>query len=251
MPEKENEAMVLRAQPLGESDRIVTFLTRASGKIRGVAKGARRSRRRFGSNLELLSRVRLRTFEREGQDLARVESADLLESFYDLQADPERGAVLACLAEVSDAFAREQQEDEAFFRLLLAVLRAVRAGTALDWAHRYFEIWTLRLHGVLPDLDACGRCRKKLLPRGGWFRQRDSAVLCSDCRGAPGGLALPADALKAAAEILRRPPEAFAGVPPVDPALQPLAALAQASFAEAVERRLRSYEVLAQVRRPR
>ena len=54
---RETEAMVLRSHPLGESDRIVTFLTRSSGKVRGVAKGARRSRRRFGSNLEPLSQM--------------------------------------------------------------------------------------------------------------------------------------------------------------------------------------------------
>ena len=63
---------------------------------RGVAKGARRSRKRFGSNLEPLSRVRLQYFEREGADLARIETVDLLESFYRLQEEPERAAVLAC-----------------------------------------------------------------------------------------------------------------------------------------------------------
>src|SRR5258705_5634274 len=126
--------MVLHTSALGESDRIVTFLTRSAGKVRAVAKGARRSKRRFGSNLERFSRVRLQYFEREGSDLARVEAAELLESFYGLQEDPERAAVLACMAEVADAFAREQQEDEADFRLLHAVLRAIRDGLALDHA---------------------------------------------------------------------------------------------------------------------
>src|SRR5881397_987173 len=161
--------MVLRSQPLGESDRIVTFLTRSVGKLRGVAKGARRSRRRFGSNLEPLSRVRLQYFEREGSDLARIEAADLLESFYRLQEDPERAAVLACMAEVADTFAREQQEDEAYFRLLHAVLRAVQGGLDLDHAARYFEIWTLRLHGVLPSLASCATCGKEFGSRGGAY----------------------------------------------------------------------------------
>jgi len=109
VPLTETEAFVLRSYPLGESDRVVTLLTRSVGKVRGVAKGARRSRRRFGSNLEPLSRVRLTYFEREGADLVRIDGAELLESFYLLQEDPERAAVLACLAEVADAFAREQQ----------------------------------------------------------------------------------------------------------------------------------------------
>src|SRR3989449_8223084 len=169
--------MVLRSHPLGESDRIVTFLTRSAGKVRAVAKGARRSKRRFGSNLEPLSRVRLQYFEREGSDLARIEAADLLESFYRLQEDPERGAVLACLAEVADAFAREQQEDEAYFRLLHAGLRAVRDGIDLERAARYFEIWTLRLHGVLPPLSSCARCGRGLSARGGIYDRRVGGVL--------------------------------------------------------------------------
>jgi DNA repair protein RecO (recombination protein O) len=241
---------VLRTQPIGESDLIVVFLTRSTGKLSAVAKGARRSRRRFGANLMLLSRVRLSCFEKEGQDLARLESADLLESFYDLQADPARGAVLACFAEVADAFAREQQEDEAFYRLLHAVLRAVRDGLELEWAARYFEIWTFRLHGFLPALDVCGVCGASLAARGGHFLRREGIATCGRCgERRAGDPALTPDALKAAGEIVRRPPAALIGVPAVPAALAPLAALAQALFHDLVERRFRSYEVLEQVRR--
>src|SRR5882672_5990639 len=232
MPLKESEAFVLRSHPMGESDRLVTFLTRGAGKVRGVAKGARRSRRRFGSNLELLSRVRLSYFEREGADLARIEGAELLESFFTLQEDPERGAVLACLAEVADAFAREQQEDEAFFRLLHAVLRAVREGLALDPAARYFEIWTLKLHGVLPSLAACGRCGAALTARGAGYDRREGVVLCGRCgRGSGAGdPSLPGAALAAAQSILSQAPGALIEAAPPAAGLAPLAALAAALF---------------------
>lgn len=250
MPLKESEAFVLRSQPLGESDRLVIFLTRSTGKIRGVAKGARRSRRRFGSNLELLSRVRLSWFEREGVDLARVESAELLESFYALQAEPERGAVLAGFAEIADAFAREQQEDEAFFRLLHAVLGAVRDGLGIDWAGRYFEIWTLRLHGVLPSLAVCGRCRGDLRTRGGRYDRREGAPICSRCAGSPGpsDVDLPPGAVTVAAEILREPPTAFLARKAGGSDLRRLGAFAEALFFELTERRFRSYEVLRALR---
>lgn len=251
MPQREAEAIVLRSHALGESDRIVTFLARGQGKVRGVAKGARRSRRRFGANLELLSRVRLVWFEKERRDLGRIESAELLEPFYDLQADPERGAVLACLAEVTDAFAREAQEDDAFFRLLLAVLRAVGGKLDLDWALRYFEIWTLRLHGVLPDLERCGACGGTTIDAGARYLRREGTIACARCGARrPGDVALPAEALQAATEIIRRPPGSFVGVPPPGDALRPLATLAAAIFEETVERRFRSYEVLEQLRRP-
>jgi len=253
VPIRETEAMVLRSHPLGESDRIVTFLTRSVGKLRGVAKGARRSRRRFGSNLEPLSRVRLEYFEREGSDLARIEAADLLESFYRLQEDPERSAVLACLAEVADAFAREQQEDEAYFRLLRAVLAAIRDGLDLERAARYFEVWTLRLHGVLPPLSSCARCQGGLSGRGGIYDRREGDVLCRRCapQRPPGSVPLTAAALAEAALILKVSPGDLAGRPAEGRpgALGPLAALAEALFFDLTERRFKSYDVLRSLRR--
>ena len=242
--------MVLRSQPLGESDRIVTFLTRSVGKVRAVAKGARRSKRRFGSNLEPLSRVRLSYFEREGSDLARIEAADLLESFYRLQEDPERAAVLACMAEVADAFAREQQEDEAYFRLLHAVLRAVREGLGLDQAARYFEIWTLRLHGVLPSLSSCARCGRDLGARGGAYDRREGGVLCRSCAPGrpPGGVLLPGESLSAAREILREAPSALIGRQAPARGLGPLADLTEVVIFDLTDRRFKSYEVLRALR---
>ncbi len=250
MPMRETEAMVLRSHPLGESDRIVTFLTRSSGKVRGVAKGARRSRRRFGSNLEPLSRVRLSYFEREGSDLARIEGADLLESFYRLQEEPERGAVLACMAEVADAFAREQQEDEPYFRLLHAVLRAIRDGLDLAPGARYFEIWTLRLHGVLPPLAVCARCGGDLTTRGGIYHRREGGVVCRRCvpGSTPGSVTLPKEALAAAAAILKEAPAALIGRSFAPGALGPLQGLAEALFFDLTERRFKSYEVLRALR---
>ncbi len=250
MPLTETEAFVLRSCPLGESDRVVTLLTKSVGKVRGVAKGARRSRRRFGSNLEPLSRVRLTYFEREGADLGRIEGAELLESFYLLQEDPERAAVLACLAEVAEAFAREQQEDEAFFRLLHVVLRAIRDGLDLDRAGRYFEIWTLRLHGVLPSLESCARCAAALPGRGAFYDRREGGVLCGRCgrdRRA-GDVVLPGRAMDAARDMLRRAPGDLGGAAETGAALAPIAALAEAIFFDLTERRFKSYEVLRAVR---
>lgn len=251
MPLREMEAFVLRAMPLGESDRIVTFLTRSAGKVRAVAKGARRSRRRFGSNLEPLSRVRLSWFEREGSDLGRIEAADLLESFYTLQEDPERAAVLACFSEVAESFAPEQQEDEAFFRLLHAVLRAVRGGLDLEVAGRYFEIWTLRLHGVLPSLEACSRCGGDTTRRGSIYVRRESSVACARCAGSrhPGDVALPGGAIQAASAMLRHAPDALPAL--AEEVLRPIADLAAAIFLDLTDRRFRSYEVLQALRRPR
>jgi DNA repair protein RecO (recombination protein O) len=226
------------------------LLARGAGKVRAVAKGARRSKKRFGANLMLLSRVRVACFEKEGQDLARLESADLLESFYLLQEDPVRGAALACLAEVTDAFAREEQEDDAFFRLLHAVLRAIRDGLDLDWAARYFEIWTLRLHGFLPGLEACGSCGAALLEQGGSFLRRDGIAVCARCGPRRAGdPSLPPRALAAAALILKRAPAALIGTVAEPIGLASLRALSEAIFFDLFDKRFKSYEVWDQLRR--
>jgi DNA repair protein RecO (recombination protein O) len=187
--------------PLAEADKIVTFLTREEGKVRCVARSARKSRRRFGSSLEPWSRVGLSLFEKEGMDLARIDSCDLLESAYRLQEDLETAYLLAYVAEVSDMFARERQAEPHFFRLLASLLTALKAGLPLPVAGRYFETWTLKLHGLLPDPAFCGECGAALTEQGGRFQTASGRLLCRRCLPRPA----PSDHLlkKAALEILR------------------------------------------------
>jgi len=79
MPARETEAIILKTFPLGEADRLVSFLGRASGRVRGVAAGARRIKNRYGSTLEVLSHVQIWYVERETRELVRIQQADLLE----------------------------------------------------------------------------------------------------------------------------------------------------------------------------
>ena len=85
MPLKESEAIVLRTFPLGEGDRLVSFLDRQSGRMRGVARGARLPKSRFGSTLEMLAYIRIWYFERETRELVRINQCELIESFMDVQ----------------------------------------------------------------------------------------------------------------------------------------------------------------------
>jgi len=185
LPVVRTEGFVLRVQPLGEADKIVTFLTREEGKLRGVAPSARKSRRRFGSSLELWSRVSLTLFEKEGMDLARIDTCDLVESAYRIQEDLETGYLLAYLAEVADLFTRERQPEPHYFRLLTSLLSALKAGLPLPVAGRYFEIWTLRLHGLLPDLARCALCGSPLRGSGGTFQEASGQILCRKCLPRP------------------------------------------------------------------
>ncbi|HEX9760549.1 MAG TPA: DNA repair protein RecO, partial [Candidatus Acidoferrales bacterium] len=94
MPLRDSEAIVLRSFPLGEADRIVSLFTRSMGRVRGVARGARRTKSQFGSTLQMLSHVRVWFYEREGRDLVRISQCELVESFLDVQKDYSAGLAL-------------------------------------------------------------------------------------------------------------------------------------------------------------
>jgi len=179
-----DEAYVVRTQDLGESDVIVTLLAENSGVVKGVARAARRSRRRFGGALEPLTRVSVRWMAKEGRDLQRIESLEARRSYAELQADPARQAACAVLAEVGTAVGREEQADPTGFRLIGSVLDALEGGLDPLIAVRYFEYWTLRLHGLFPDLTSCHLCGSELLAKVPRLAQRGVGIVCRSCVGA-------------------------------------------------------------------
>jgi DNA repair protein RecO (recombination protein O) len=160
MPARETEAIILKTFPLGEADRLVSFLGRTSGRMRGVAAGARRLKNRYGSTLELLSHVQIWYIERETRDLVRIQQADLLDSFNRAQSDYRLSTGLAVVSEVVEQVLPEHEVNEAMFRLILLTAREVerRGGAALPLA--YFAFWTVRLAGWLPQFDHCAVCGK-------------------------------------------------------------------------------------------
>ena len=151
MKPRRDEAWVLDTHELGEADLIVTLMAEHAGRVRGVATSARRSRRRFGGALEPLTRVHASWVEREGRELHRIDSLEVVRSFADMQAIPERQAAAAVVREIAVASSHEGDGDPRVFRLVGAVAEALENGLDPWVAVRYFEYWTLRLHGVLPE----------------------------------------------------------------------------------------------------
>jgi DNA repair protein RecO (recombination protein O) len=160
MPARETEAIILKTFPLGEADRLVSFFGRSSGRIRGVAAGARRLKNRYGSTRELRSHVQIWYVERETRDLVRIQQTELLESFHKAQSDYSLSTGLAVVSEIAELVLPEQETNEAMFRLILLTAREVerRGGSAL--ALSYFAFWTVRLAGWLPRFDVCAKCGK-------------------------------------------------------------------------------------------
>src|SRR5580700_6943179 len=103
MPVHESEAIILQSYPLAEADRLVSFLSRSMGRVRGVASGARRPKSRFGSTLERLSYVRIWYYERETRDLVRINQCEIIESFLSAFSDYALSIALALFSEVTEA----------------------------------------------------------------------------------------------------------------------------------------------------
>jgi DNA repair protein RecO (recombination protein O) len=152
MPAGVSETFVLRTYPFREADLIVSFFTRDLGKLRGVARRARRPKSPFGSGLERLSHVRMAYFQRENAELASLTGCELIESQFGMQADYARGVALDYFAEVAEQLLPPHEPNEKFFRLLVAVLAYARTGQEIWPAVAYLSLWAVRLAGILPEL---------------------------------------------------------------------------------------------------
>lgn len=150
MPLHTTDALILRTYKLGESDRIVVFLTRDRGKKRGVAKNARQSRRRFGGALEPLTCGRVGYFERERRDLVRLDYVEQRRSPLSA-ADGEALGYAEYFAELIDEWAQEGDPSETLYRLGVSMVEAMAKGVPIQPLARYFEYWLLRLQGVYGD----------------------------------------------------------------------------------------------------
>jgi len=131
-----DQAYVLGTTELGEADLIVTLLAENTGRLRGVAPSARKSRKRFGGRLEPLTRVVVTWAQREGRDLHRIESLETLRSFAAMQADPAKQAACAVLAEITGHVVHEERRvgDE-------EVVRQRDDGTRNACHHRFLCFW--------------------------------------------------------------------------------------------------------------
>jgi DNA repair protein RecO (recombination protein O) len=183
MPLYTTDALILRSYTLGESDRIVVFLTRDRGKKRGVAKNARQSRRRFGGALETLTCGRVGYMERERRDLVRLDYVEPIRSPLSAVDGAALGYV-GYFAELLDEWSPEADPNEPLFRLGASMVEAMAVGVPIERLARYFEYWLLRLQGVYETDDRISRDAKAFL---------EAARTCSPF--ALGGLAIAPRAL--------------------------------------------------------
>jgi DNA repair protein RecO (recombination protein O) len=182
MPARETEAIILKTFPLGEADRLVSFLGRTSGRLRGVAGGARRLKNRFGSTLEILSHVQIWYVERETRELVRIQQAELLESLHKSQTDYGLSTALAVISEISELVLPEHEVSEAMFRLILLSAREIERTGSWQLPLSYFGFWTVRLGGWLPRFDRCASCGAAFVEGPAFFDAHHAGLFCGKCR---------------------------------------------------------------------
>ena len=206
MIQRVDEALVLRTWPFQEADLLVSLLTREQGRVKGVARHALRSRRRFGGALEPMTHVRATYAEKPKQELVRLDAFEILSSPMSRPVDYARVAALEMVAEVLEEALPEGAPEDAVFRLALAVLDELQVGRV--WMPiTYFALWMNRLLGWMPELGHCAACGLALDSKDGdggtvWWSPASDGVACADDRKG-GSLALSAESVALAGRMFR------------------------------------------------
>lgn len=208
MTQRVGEAIVLRTWPFQEADVLVSLFTREQGKVKGVARHAMRSRRRFGGALEPMTHVRATYLEKPRQDLVRLDAFEVISSPLGKPVDYTRLAALELVAEILDQAMPDGASDDPVFRLTVSVLEELQVG-AVWMPVSYFALWMSRLMGWMPELGRCILCGRALRSETVWWSSAADGVTCEDDRRG-GSLAVSADSVEIARRIFRDTVQALA-----------------------------------------
>jgi DNA repair protein RecO (recombination protein O) len=253
MPLYTTDALILRTYKLGEADRIVVFLTPDRGKKRGVAKGARRTRSRFGAALEPLTHAGVTYFEKERRELVSLNYAEAVRSAWSAQSLDALGH-LEYFAELIDEWTPEGDPNPRLFRLGVSLVDALASRTPVDPLARYFEYWLLRLQGVYPAHVRCRVCGVALEagePAGACLEPGQQAFTCLSCARLTGGVpaaSLSREALAFLGCAARTAPDRVADLAAPVRAMRELEAVHRALIAWHLEREPKSSRVLRELR---
>lgn len=185
----ETEAIVLHTHKLAEADKIAVCMTRKAGLVRGVARGSRRLKSKFGASLEPFTLINLTFHEKEARELVTIRGAEIIKSYFGTARDPEALAALEYIAELVREFATPNHSDERLFRMLSASVEALAGDPHLSQAiFAYSELWALKIAGFLPDFTVCGGCGRGLRDASGEgvHINVEGVVRCRACPGVGG-----------------------------------------------------------------
>lgn len=233
-----DQGVVLRTHKLGETDRIITFLTRENGKVRAVAKGVRRPGSRFGSRLEPTGHVAVQCYR--GRNLDIVTQVETIDANRNLREDYELLTHAISMLEAVDQVAQEREPDPVMYRMLEGALRtlAVEKSSIVSVAF----LWKLLSHeGFHPVLTSCARCETEFSTAVELvaFDIAEGGGLCSSC-AAGGGRRVSSGAIVVISALVDSRVRAVLDQPPPVEVLLEVERLGVAALEHHSERRLRS-----------
>lgn len=173
------EALVLRRQELGESDRLVWLYSLEQGKVCALAKGVRKLRSRKAGHLEPFTRVSL--LLARGHDLPIITQAETLEAYLPLREDLLATTMAIYVMELVDRFTQDGEENRRLFRLVVDTLQRLCQPWPADLVLRYFEVRLLDFAGFRPQLFTCVGCGAEIQPQDQYFSAQQGGVLCPRC----------------------------------------------------------------------
>ncbi len=240
------EAILLDVYDLHEYDRIATMLTAERGKVRAVARGARRKYSRFAGSLQPLVKIQVTWFQKEGRDLARLSAVEIVRPAERLQRDLEGILLGSYLAGHVLEFAQENEASDHLFRLLDSTLAALLDGIDRNLALRYFEAWSLRLAGILPTPGECPMSGRALGPEGAAVPPSGEGLVHPAAAPA-GSLPLGGEALGFLLRISRESLRQVAEKPPSSGALAEVERACGRIRRAFLQHELKSYQVMQEV----
>lgn len=180
-------AFVLKTQDYRDTSLLGDFYTRDFGRIRGVVKGVRDSRARFGSTLEPFSLNEILFYRRRrGGDLHLVTHVELIDLFPSVREDLERLSTASYCIELLSELVEAESDGAEIFDLLRDTLRFLGSGASPRRAARIFEVKLLDLLGMMPEVKSCVRCRAES-PEPAFFNPVFGGIVCQNCRKSVAG----------------------------------------------------------------
>jgi DNA repair protein RecO (recombination protein O) len=184
----ETEALVLRTYNLAEADKIVVCLSRSAGLIRGVAKGCRKLKNRFGASLEPFTLINLTYYEKENQELVSFRQTEILRSRFNLSSNSSILTGFSYMGDLLIDFSPPHQANDNLYRMALACFDAAsQSPSDLEAVLRYFEVWLLKIEGFLTDLKAFVNCHRAFSGDENVYLGCDLSLRCAQCSYTRGG----------------------------------------------------------------
>jgi len=253
-----SEAIVLSRTDFGEADRLLVLFTPRHGKLRAIAKGARKPTTRKSGHVELYARTDL--LLHRGRDLLIISQAEMTEAYLPLREDLTRTAYASYCVELLDRFTTDEDDSESapLFGLLDATLRRICTDSDQRLIARFYELRLLDIVGFRPDLARCSVCGEPVTPRDQFFSPVGGGIVCPECELArrrgegetAGGSLLPVSqaALHALRALQREAWERVAELRLAGPLHAELERLMLAYLVTLLERRLQSVDFIRRLR---